>query len=148
MSVTSREISKEDTEPAQRSGSRYGQDWNLKADPFGDEADAEVKYRTLEWWQASLLMIAETVSLGILSLPSVLAAIGMVPGVILLATLGAAATYTGYVYGQFKAAYPHVANMADAGEVLMGPFGREFVGTAQVGGIRLESTKNIANPVF
>lgn len=77
-------------------------------------------------------MIAETVSLGILSLPSVLAAIGMVPGVILLAALGAAATYTGYVYGQFKQAYPHVANMADAGEVLMGAFGREFIGTAQV----------------
>ncbi|KAF2169582.1 hypothetical protein M409DRAFT_64669 [Zasmidium cellare ATCC 36951] len=136
MSDSSREISKEpyreDAEPTQRRTSRYGDDWNLKADPFGDESNAQVKYRTLTWWQTSLLMIAETVSLGILSLPSVMAAIGMVPGVILLVTLGAAASYTGYVYGQFKAAYPHVANMADAGEVLMGAFGREFVGTAQI----------------
>jgi amino acid permease len=53
-------------------------------------------------------MIAETISLGILSLPSVLAAIGLVPGIILLIGLGALATYTGYVLGQFKLAYPHV----------------------------------------
>ena len=53
-------------------------------------------------------MIAETISLGILSLPSVLARIGMAPALILLVGLGALATYTGYVLGQFKAAYPHV----------------------------------------
>ena len=50
-----------------------------KDDPFGDESDSEVKYRTMHWWQAGMIMIAETISLGILSLPSVLAAIGMVP---------------------------------------------------------------------
>lgn len=73
-------------------------------------------------------MIAETISLGILSLPSVLAAVGIVPyvqirndphaltdgassGVILIVGLGIIATYTGYVIGQFKLAYPHVHNM-------------------------------------
>ena len=55
-------------------------------------------------------MIAETISLGILSLPSVLAAVGMVPGIILLLGLGIIATYTAYVLGQFKLAYPHVSN--------------------------------------
>ena len=49
-----------------------------KTDPFGDESNAEVKYKTMEWWQAGMLMIAETISLGILSLPSVLATVGMV----------------------------------------------------------------------
>lgn len=102
-----------------------------KDDPFGDEEGAEVKYRTLRWWQAALIMIAETISLGILSLPSVLARIGIVPSVILILGLGALATYTGYVLGQFKAAYPHVHNLADAFEVLLGPFGREFGGAAQ-----------------
>ena len=77
-------------------------------------------------------MIAETISLGILSLPSVLAAIGIVPGVILIAGLGIIATYTGYVLGQFKLAYPHVHSMADAGEVLAGPIGRELFGFAQI----------------
>lgn len=104
---------------------------SVQGDPFGDETDAEVKYRTMTWWQVSAVMIAETISLGILSLPSVLSTVGMVPGVILIAGLGILATYTGYVLGQFKMAYPHVHNMADAGEVLLGRFGREFFGAAQ-----------------
>ncbi|EME39842.1 hypothetical protein DOTSEDRAFT_178667 [Dothistroma septosporum NZE10] len=117
-----------DTESPERDGSRY----DPISDPFGDETNAEVKYRTLTWWQCSLLMIAETISLGILSLPSVMATIGLVPGVILLVILGMIASYTGFVFGQFKQAFPHVANMADAGEVLMGAFGRELIGTAQI----------------
>lgn len=38
---------------------------------------------------------------------------------------------TGCRIGQFKLAYPHVHNMADAGEVLMGAWGREIFGAAQ-----------------
>ena len=117
-------------------------------DPFGDEENSEVKYRTLRWWsvstqeplkstvdtmrrQAGLIMIAETISLGILSLPSVLATIGFVPGIILIVAMGSLATYTGYVLGQYKAAYPRVHNLADALEVMWGPFGREFGGAVQ-----------------
>ena len=112
---------------------------SLHDDPFGDETNAEVKYKTMEWWQAAVTMIAETISLGILSLPSVLAAIGLVGGLILIIGLGIIATYTGYVIGQFKLAYPHIHNMADAGEVLFTPLGsraasigREVFGTAQI----------------
>lgn len=46
--------------------------------------------------------------------------------------LGIIATATGYLLGAFKLRYPHVHNMADAGEVLFGPVGREVLGTAQV----------------
>ena len=53
-------------------------------------------------------------------------------GIILIAGLGILATYTGYVIGQFKLAYPHVHNMADAGEVLAGRIGREIFGGAQI----------------
>lgn len=52
--------------------------------------------------------------------------------VVLIVGLGILATYTGYVIGQFKLRYPHVHSMADAGEVMMGAFGRELLGTAQV----------------
>ena len=114
-------------------------DGSAKGDPFGDETNAEVKYRTMAWWQAGIIMIAETIALGILSLPSVLATIGLPAGVVLIVTLGIIATYTGYVLGQFKLAYPHVHNMADAGEVLFAPWGRvasviarEFFGAAQI----------------
>lgn len=101
-------------------------------DPFGDETNAVVKYKTMKWWQAAMLMIAETIALGILALPSVLAAIGIVPALILLIGLGIIAIYTGYTLGQFKLRYPHVHNMADAGEILFGPIGRELLGAAQV----------------
>ncbi|KKA23780.1 hypothetical protein T310_2232 [Rasamsonia emersonii CBS 393.64] len=105
-------------------------------DPFGNEEFAEVKYRTMEWCPADgesgAVMIAETVSLGILSLPSAVASLGLVPAIILLIGLSAVATYTGYVIGQFKLRYPHVHSMADAGEVLLGRFGREFLGNAQL----------------
>lgn len=75
-------------------------------DPFGDESNADVKYKTMAWWQAGMIMIAETVSLGILSLPSALATLGFVPGMILILGLGLLATYTGYMIGSFKLHYP------------------------------------------
>lgn len=46
-----------------------------------------------------MIMIAETISLGILSLPSVLAKVGMIGGAILVIGLGIIATYSGYVIG-------------------------------------------------
>lgn len=98
---------------------------------FGDESDKEVKYRTMEWWHAALVMIAETISLGILSLPSSMAGLGLVPGIILIVGLGAISTYTGYVFWQFKMRYPHVHNIADVGELIAGPIGREFGGFFQ-----------------
>ncbi|KAK7693890.1 hypothetical protein QCA50_003463 [Cerrena zonata] len=101
-------------------------------DVYGDEDTAEIKYRTMVWWKAAALMLAETVSLGILSIPSAFSSLGMVAGCILVIGLGALATATGYVIGSFKLRYPHVHNMADAGEILAGPIGREVLGAAQV----------------
>jgi hypothetical protein len=57
----------------------------------------------MHWWQAAALMIAETVSLGILSIPSVMAAVGIVGGIILVLGLGLIATYT--VRSPFLPAY-------------------------------------------
>jgi hypothetical protein len=56
----------------------------------------------------------------------------MVAGCILVISLGAIATATGYMIGTFKLRYPHVHNMADAGYILAGPIGREILGAAQV----------------
>ncbi|KAG2415622.1 hypothetical protein HFD88_006813 [Aspergillus terreus] len=101
-------------------------------DAFGDEEFAEVKYKVLKWWQCGLLMVAETVSLGVLSLPAAVAGLGLVPSIIILIGLGGLATYTGYVIGQMKWRYPQISNMADAGEVLAGKVGREVLGVAQM----------------
>jgi len=101
-------------------------------EPFGDESNAEVKYKTLAWWQCGLLLVAETISLGILSLPAVVATVGFVPGMILIVSLGFITTYTGYVIGQFKHAFPHVHSYADAGELMFGRFGKEFAEVCQM----------------
>ncbi|KAJ5779351.1 hypothetical protein N7457_007071 [Penicillium paradoxum] len=99
-------------------------------DPFGNEDAGEVKYRIMPWWQAGTLMVAENISLGILSLPSAVATLGIVPAFILIMGLSGISWYTGYVMGQFKQRYPQVHSMGDAGELLFGPIGREicFVG--------------------
>ena len=35
----------------------------------GHEEEGDIDYRSLAWWQGSMLMLAETVSLGVLSIP-------------------------------------------------------------------------------
>ncbi|PKX90008.1 putative amino acid transporter [Aspergillus novofumigatus IBT 16806] len=101
-------------------------------DPFGNEECGEVKYRVMSWWQCGTLMVAENISLGILSLPSAVATLGIVPAVILLLGLSAISWYTGYIMGQFKLRFPQIHSMGDAGELLLGRFGRELFGIGQL----------------
>lgn len=68
-------------------------------------------------------MVAETISLGILSLPAALSTMGIIPGVTLIVMLGIMAMYTGFVIGDFKLAYPHVENFADALQIVCGKYG-------------------------
>ena len=55
-----------------------------------------------------------------------LATIGLIPGIILLTTMGLLSTYTGYVVGQFKNAHPSVHNMADAFHMLFSALGPKW----------------------
>ncbi|KAF2223334.1 amino acid transporter [Elsinoe ampelina] len=103
----------------------------VEADPFGDESGDGVHYKTLRWWQCSLLMIAETISLGILSLPAVISKMGFIPGVLLIVGFGAMATYSGYITGQFKMAHPSVHSFADAGYMIFGKWGEYIISVAQ-----------------
>lgn len=66
----------------------------------------QIKYKTLSWQLVSALMIAEIVSNGMLSLPSSLAVVGVVPGVVLIVFLGVFATFTSYILIQFKLRHP------------------------------------------
>lgn len=45
--------------------------------------------------------------------------------------LGLLATYTGYNIGLMRERYPHIQNLADAGEILLGRVGRELFGLGQ-----------------
>ncbi|KAI3325135.1 transmembrane amino acid transporter [Xylariaceae sp. AK1471] len=100
----------------------------IPGDVFGREDDHAIKYKTLSWPLVAVLMITEIVSNGMLSLPSSLAAVGVVPGVIVIFFLGAFATYTAWALIQFKLRHPEVHNMGDAGMILFGPIGREILG--------------------
>ncbi|KXL46299.1 MAG: hypothetical protein FE78DRAFT_146451 [Acidomyces sp. 'richmondensis'] len=96
-------------------------------DVFGHEEGHDIKYKTLSWQLVAVLMIAEIVSNGMLSLPSSLAVVGIVPGIVIIIFLGVFATYTSWLLVKFKHRHPEVHNMGDAGYILFGPFGRELL---------------------
>lgn len=71
------------------------------------------------------MLVAETVSLGILSLPSVIATLGLVPGIIVICIIAVISGYSGLVFGKFCQLYPNIRSFGDAGgvmgEALWGP---------------------------
>lgn len=77
-------------------------------------------------------MIAEIVSNGMLSLPSSLAVVGIVPGVIIILFLGIFATFTSWILIEFKLRHPQVHSMGDAGFILFGPIGREILAAGTI----------------
>lgn len=77
-------------------------------------------------------MLAENVSLGVLALPQALAILGIVPGLLCVAFLGLIATYTGWLIGEFKLAYPRVQSFPDCGELIAGPVGREIMSVSSI----------------
>ncbi|KAF2155698.1 hypothetical protein K461DRAFT_274714 [Myriangium duriaei CBS 260.36] len=115
-----------------QNSNEHGTDsYKVEHDPFGNEEGSGIHYKSLKWWQCSLLMIAETISLGILSLPAVIATMGFIPGVLLILGFGIICTYTGYVMGQFRQAHPSIHSFADAGQMFLGRPGRYLVEVAQ-----------------
>ncbi|KAK4123638.1 hypothetical protein N657DRAFT_418924 [Parathielavia appendiculata] len=105
-------------------------------DDEGKDDSESINYHTLTWWQAGVVMIAETVSLGILSLPAVVATLGLAPGLIVMVIMGFLSTYSGLVMGEFRKQHPWVQSFGDAGEVMgrsigMGKLFQEVFGWAQ-----------------
>ncbi|KAK3337814.1 transmembrane amino acid transporter protein-domain-containing protein [Cercophora scortea] len=112
------------------------QGWTSQPAVFSGHRKNEINYRTLEWWQAGVILIAETVSLGILSLPAVVANVGLAPGIVLMIVMSILSFYSGLVMGDFRKKYPWVESFGDAGEVMgknigMGRFFSELFGWAQ-----------------
>ncbi|KAF7926933.1 uncharacterized protein EAE98_006317 [Botrytis deweyae] len=96
-----------------------------------------IHFRSMTWLHCAFIMIAETISLGILALPSVLATIGLIPGLILIILMGLLAWYSGLLIHRFRAAYPSIVSWADACSILLAPLGmpnvgREMAGAAQI----------------
>lgn len=96
-------------------------------DVFGQEDKHDIKYKSLSWPLVAVLMIAEIVSNGMLSLPSSVAVVGMVPGLMMIVFLGVFATYTSWLLVAFKLGHPQVHTMGDAGYIMFGRLGREIM---------------------
>ncbi|KAK7693722.1 hypothetical protein QCA50_003294 [Cerrena zonata] len=101
-------------------------------DVFGDETNHDIQYKTLSWQFVAMLMIAEIVSNGMLSLPNAIAAVGIVPALILTIFLGIFGLFTAKLLIDFKLNHPDVHSMGDAGYILFGPVGREILALGTV----------------
>ncbi|ESK98400.1 amino acid transporter [Moniliophthora roreri MCA 2997] len=104
-----------------------GSDAHEEQEVFVEAPEHDIKYRTLSWQFVAVLMIAEIVSNGMLSLPSALAVVGIVPALILIVFLGIFGLYTAKLLIDFKLNHPSVHNMGDAGYILGGPLIRELL---------------------
>lgn len=93
-------------------------------DVFGTVDGDGPNYRNVGWIATAVLMFKTQVGLGVLSLPSVLHTLGIVPGTITLLAVGALSTWGMYVTGKFKSRYPQVYSFADVGFMLAGQPGR------------------------
>jgi len=96
-------------------------------DVFGPEDDHDIQYKTLSWQYVAFFMIAEIVSNGMLTLPNAMAAVGIVPSLILTIFLGVFGLFTAKLLIDFKLNHPNVHNMGDAGHLIFGPIGREIL---------------------
>jgi hypothetical protein len=106
----------------------YGHDANIQAGE-GSGPDNE-NYRTLGRWRACVILITIEVGIGILSLPSALQTLGLIPGIIAILGFGGLTTYCGYILVQFFRRYPLITNLVDCAQIIGGKWFQIFFGIA------------------
>lgn len=77
-------------------------------------------FRTLSRWDTFMVLVTNQVGLGILTLPSILHTLGLVPGLIAIIGLGVVTWYTAFELLQFYRRHPHVLNLVDMAKVVGG----------------------------
>lgn len=75
-------------------------------------------------------MMKTQIGLGVLSIPAVFDTLGMAPGLICLVAIAVITTWSDYMVGVFKLNHREVYGIDDAGGIMFGRFGREFLGAA------------------
>ncbi|GKU03711.1 n amino acid transport system protein [Fusarium langsethiae] len=86
---------------------------------FGGGEGAK-NFRNMSKWDTTFALLTNQVGLGVLSLPSVLKTMGIVPGLIAVIGIGLLSWYTAFVLKQFYGKYPHVVNVVDMTKVVGG----------------------------
>ncbi|ROV88977.1 hypothetical protein VMCG_10139 [Cytospora schulzeri] len=112
-SKPSTHVSKDDSDPP-----AYRADDARTTTSINQEEPAEINQTPLTWWKAGIVLVAETVSLGILSLPSVIASLGLAPGIVLIIFIAILSGYSGLVFGEFCMQYPEIESFGGVGEVI------------------------------
>ncbi|WFD02006.1 hypothetical protein MOBT1_000689 [Malassezia obtusa] len=96
------------------------------------EEDTELEPSTLGWVGAFWNMIAYSIALGILSIPLVVATIGIVPFILLTLFFAAVTYYIGYNYWRLSMMYPNIHSLQQAGELMFGPWGGLLLTVIQI----------------
>lgn len=78
--------------------------------------------------KAGTILFAETVSLGILSLPSVIASVGIGPGIALIVVMAILSGYSGLIFGEFCMQYPEIESFGGVGHIVGGAVGGPTLG--------------------
>ncbi|KAK4689575.1 hypothetical protein P7C73_g531, partial [Tremellales sp. Uapishka_1] len=94
---------------------------------FG-HGEGQVDYRTTGWVKAAIFFVKMTFATGVLSIPYSLQTLGFGVGCFFIAFWSALNTYMAIVLGDFKLRHRSVHTVAEMGEVIAGPIGREVVG--------------------
>jgi amino acid permease len=79
-----------------------------------------------------VILITIEVGIGVLSLPSALQTLGLIPGIIVILGFGGLTTYCGFVLVQFYRRYPKITNLVDCAYQVGGRPFEIFLGIAFV----------------
>ncbi|KPM39513.1 hypothetical protein AK830_g7039 [Neonectria ditissima] len=86
-------------------------------------------YRTMKRWATIFMLFTNQIGLGILSLPTVLKTLGIVPGLIAIIGIGVISWYTAYELLQFYNIHSHVVNVVEMTRVVGGRYLEMIAGT-------------------
>ena len=95
---------------------------------WGELGEDSLRYRNPHWAAATVLLVKIQIGLGVLGLPTVMNALGLVPGFLAIAGLGLLTTWSASVFARFKHRNQEIYTVADVGYVMWGTSGREIVG--------------------
>ncbi|KAF9269444.1 hypothetical protein L218DRAFT_268596 [Marasmius fiardii PR-910] len=85
-----------------------------------------VDFRTVGWPRASLIFLKVLFATGVLAIPSAMATLGTVGGVLSLVGWGALNTYTAAIQGSFRNKHRQCHTIVDMADVVGGPILREI----------------------
>ncbi|KAJ4185853.1 hypothetical protein NW755_008305 [Fusarium falciforme] len=89
-------------------------------------------YRTLGRWDTILILFTNQLGLGILSLPSTIKTLGVIPGIIAIIGIGFLSWYTAFELLQFYSKNPNVVSIVEMTRIVGGPWFESIAGVVMM----------------